>query len=65
MGIPADVQPSCVYNGFLVAGLPGGMPDFGRFYGSHGCCEMLVAVLAKNLPHIFRSREHEFTDGRV
>jgi hypothetical protein len=37
-------------------------PDFGRFYGSRATCLSKVA-LAKNLPH--RSREHEFTDGRV
>jgi hypothetical protein len=37
-------------------------PDFGRFYGSRGTV-VGVAALAKNLPH--RSREHEFTHGRV
>jgi hypothetical protein len=38
------------------------MPDFGRFYGSRGSY-IVEAALAKNLPH--RSRENEFTDGRV
>jgi hypothetical protein len=38
------------------------IPDFGRFYGSHGAV-LVDAVLAKNLPH--RSRENEFTAGRV
>ena len=56
------MQPSCVHKGFVVVWLPRSIPDFGRFYGSHG--RVLVdAVLAKNLPP--RSRENEFTDGRV
>jgi hypothetical protein len=38
------------------------IPDIGRFYGSHGAV-LVDAVLAKNLPH--RSRENEFTAGRV
>jgi hypothetical protein len=38
------------------------MPDFGRFYGSRGAV-VVDAALAKNLPH--RSRENEFTAGRV
>ena len=37
-------------------------PDFGRFYGSR-VTVAVDAALAKNLPH--RSRENEFTDGRV
>ena len=41
---------------------PGGIPDFGWFIGSRGLY-ILVAALAENLPH--RSRENEFTDGRV
>ena len=42
--------------------LPRSIPDFGRFYGSHGAV-LVDAVLAKNLPQ--RSRANEFTDGRV
>jgi hypothetical protein len=48
--------------GFVVVLPLGGIPDFGRFYGSRGPF-IGVAALAKNLPH--RSRENEFTDGRV
>jgi hypothetical protein len=42
--------------------LPGSIPDFGRFYGSHGAV-LVDAVLAKNLSQ--RSRANEFTAGRV
>jgi hypothetical protein len=61
-GTPCGVVPSCVHNGFVVVWLPLSIPDYGRFYGSHGAV-VVDAVLAKNLPH--RSRENEFTDGRV
>ena len=51
-----------VHNRFVEFLPLGCIPDFGRFYGSRGGhCE--EAALAKNLPH--RSRENEFTDGRV
>ena len=61
-GTPGDGVPSFVCNGLVGISLLGSIPDFGRFYGSHG--RVLVdAVLAKNLPP--RSRENEFTDGRV
>ena len=60
--IPARVVPSFVHLRFVVVWLPRSIPDFGRFYGSHGAV-LVDAVLAKNLPH--RSRENEFTAGRV
>ena len=47
---------------FVVVWALGGIPDFGRFIGSRGAL-IVSAALAKNLPH--RSRENEFTDGRV
>ena len=47
---------------FVVVWPLGGIPDFGWFIGSRGSCKV-EAALAKNLPH--RSRENEFTDGRV
>jgi hypothetical protein len=54
--------PPFAHNRFVVVLPLGCIPDFGRFYGSRGgYCE--EAALAKNLPH--RSRENEFTDGRV
>ena len=55
-------NPPFVHNRFVVVCLPGCIPDFGRFYGSRGS-HVVEAALAKNLPH--RSRENEFTDGRV
>ena len=61
-GIPCGVTPSFVHNGFVVVWLLFSIPDFGRFIGSHGAV-VVDAVLAKNLPR--RSRENEFTDGRV
>jgi membrane carboxypeptidase/penicillin-binding protein len=60
--VPCGVVPSFVHRRFVVVWLPRSIPDFGRFYGSHGAVGV-DAVLAKNLPH--RSRENEFTDGRV
>src|SRR5258707_6251206 len=60
-GIGRDVQPSFVHGGFVGVWPLGGIPDFGRFYGSRGG-NGGGAALAKNLPH--RSRENEFTDGR-
>ena len=55
-------DPSCVHKRFVVVAPCGRIPDFGRFYGSRGS-HVEEAALAKNLPH--RSRENEFTDGRV
>ena len=37
-GIPADREPSFVHLRFVVVCLLGSIPDFGRFYGSHGGC---------------------------
>ena len=61
-GTPSELQPSFVHKRFVVVWPLGGIPDFGRFIGSRGLY-MVVAALAENLPH--RSRENEFTDGRV
>jgi hypothetical protein len=62
VGTPGKAVPSWVHRCFVGMGLPGRTPDFGRFYGSRGAV-LGDAALAKNLPH--RSRENEFTDGRV
>jgi hypothetical protein len=61
-GTPPKRNPSFVHLRFVGISPPGGIPDFGRFIGSRGRY-ILVAALAENLPH--RSRENEFTDGRV
>jgi len=45
-GTPCGVVPSCVHNGFVVVWLPRSIPDFGRFYGSHGA----VVVVAPAYP---------------
>ena len=55
-------SPPFVHKRFVVVCLLRCIPDFGRFYGSRGS-HIVEAALAKNLPH--RSRENEFTDGRV
>ena len=61
-GDTLKVQSVLCSLGFVVVYRPAGIPDIGRFYGSRRWYFVVVA-LAKNLPH--RSRENEFTDGRV
>ena len=57
-----EIQSVLCSRRFVVMRRPAGTPDIGRFYGSRGG-HIVEAALAKNLPH--RSRENEFTDGRV